>query len=323
MADLPALSKSTNRVLELRSKGFLEAYRLTGNAVVQHSSAGEKTRRIALGPLLESTSRYFKNWFQNYLTARRECGISSSVEFAKARFNDLAEEYFKVWSPSTGDELFAAQLEALKEQVLAEVASIWNKSDVTKQWYESVCAPSVDVAVSGKLREFADRARNSEIAFLVRASTSGSEKTGNWILDEIKAAGDDPDAIKRLSPQAQEAMLRAQVMMEVPVPARTADPEHIVERPEQGVKKERARPGPKKRLETAQKVQDIVLRIAGPEPWSSKLGEICEVLDDEKIERPKTWLRRDPPIRSWIDAATTDRDLAKKAIDHHLKNAHS
>jgi hypothetical protein len=40
---------------------------------------------------------------------------------------------------------------------------------VTKQWYESVCAPSVKTAVSERLKAFRDRARNSEIELLARS----------------------------------------------------------------------------------------------------------------------------------------------------------
>jgi hypothetical protein len=74
-------------------------------------------------------------------------------------------------------------------------------------------------------------------------------------------------------------------------------------------------------METAQRVLEIVTQTAGSEPWKSKLDDICDALDDKKIPCPKTWSKRDPPIRSWTDAATTDRELAKKALEYRLKIA--
>jgi len=57
----------------------------------------------------------------------------------------------------------------LTEQVLAEIKSIWQKSEVTAKWYESVCAPPVKTAVSARLKAFRDQARYSEMALLARS----------------------------------------------------------------------------------------------------------------------------------------------------------
>jgi hypothetical protein len=88
-----------------------------------------------------------------------------------------------------------------------------------------------------------------------------------------------------------------------------------------GPERPRGQHGPKRDYETAARVDAIVTRIAGSDPWKSKLDDICDGLDDEDIARPKTWITRDPPIRNWTDAAVTDPELARKAIEHHLKNA--
>jgi hypothetical protein len=81
------------------------------------------------------------------------------------------------------------------------------------------------------------------------------------------------------------------------------------------------RPGPKTDFKTASRVDEIVKRVAPEGDWGSDIDDIAAELDDEKIPHPKTWPMRDPPIRNWTDAATTNRDLAKKAIAHHLKIA--
>jgi len=83
----------------------------------------------------------------------------------------------------------------------------------------------------------------------------------------------------------------------------------------------RAKPGPKQGRVVAQRVQEVVTKIAGSETWKAKLDDICEALDEERIACPTTWRRREPPLTDWLDAAATERELAKKAIAHRLKIA--
>jgi hypothetical protein len=111
----------------------------------------------------------------DYLRARNECGISQSVRLAERWFNELATEYIKLWSPGDGYELFASWLEVLQRRVLTDAASIWGESEKTKLWYETVCAPAVRVAVSGKLSEFERVARGKELAVHVVAGLAEDE----------------------------------------------------------------------------------------------------------------------------------------------------
>jgi hypothetical protein len=85
--------------------------------------------------------------------------------------------------------------------------------------------------------------------------------------------------------------------------------------------KVRGKPGPKKDIALARQCADIVRHMAGAEHWKTKLDDICDELDAAKFPIPKTWRRRETPIRSWTGAAATEPGLAKKAISHHLKNA--
>jgi len=71
MADLPALSESTKRILDLRSIGLLEAYRLNGDAVVRHARASEMSRRNALDEPPGRNSRYLKGWLASNQHAAR------------------------------------------------------------------------------------------------------------------------------------------------------------------------------------------------------------------------------------------------------------
>jgi hypothetical protein len=48
--------------------------------------------------------------------------------------------------------------------------------------------------------------------------------------------------------------------------------------------------------------------------------EIYTALDEEDIPIPKTW-KKNHGFESWTDAAQSGKELAKKAIAHHLSVA--
>ncbi len=83
----------------------------------------------------------------------------------------------------------------------------------------------------------------------------------------------------------------------------------------------RIKPGPRPDRETASRVHKVITQVAGVDRWKGKLDDICEALDQEAIPPPKTWRKRDPPLRNWVDAATMEPGVAKKAIVHHLEIA--
>jgi hypothetical protein len=85
--------------------------------------------------------------------------------------------------------------------------------------------------------------------------------------------------------------------------------------------KPRVKPGPKRNLDVAHNVLAVIERFAAKNEWKSKLEEVCDALDEANIPRPTTWPKRNPPIRTWSDAFSTEADLAKKAISYRLKNA--
>ncbi len=75
--------------------------------------------------------------------------------------------------------------------------------------------------------------------------------------------------------------------------------------------------GPEPDYELAAQVAEVVLSVAVDQPWLSKLDDICEMLDDRNIRRPKTW--KDRGYASWCSAAVGERSLVVKAITHHLE----
>jgi hypothetical protein len=78
------------------------------------------------------------------------------------------------------------------------------------------------------------------------------------------------------------------------------------------------RRGPKPDYETALRVAEIVVRVAGEDKWRPKLEDICFELDENAIPRPKTWKMRGHD--DWVDGLS-ERHLVEKAIAHHLELA--
>ena len=317
MADVPALSELTERKLALQWDTVLDKQKLTEKDLSGYDRQRQHFLGIAARPPRGVNPLRPKE-------AARSLGLDPSVKAAERRFRSFDWEYWVHWCASgAGYEVYRGWLDILKQQILDELASIWKgKSDATDRWFQGTCAPAIEKALAVLVKQRIAQARDAESKRLERAPTSGPTRTGNPILDEIYAGGEDPEAIRRLiesggdslSPQAQKAVRLARAQMGRPAGVGFSKADNVGE-------KGRARPGPRTATETAQRVLEIVTQTAGSEPWKSKLDDICDALDDKNIPRPKTWSKRDPPIRSWTDAATTDSELAKKAIEYRLKIA--
>jgi hypothetical protein len=79
------------------------------------------------------------------------------------------------------------------------------------------------------------------------------------------------------------------------------------------------KPGPRTDYASAALVAEIVARIAPDGDWRTNLDDICEALNKADIPFPKTWPKRDPPLKSWQDGADLEPTLVKKAIEDRLK----
>ena len=73
--------------------------------------------------------------------------------------------------------------------------------------------------------------------------------------------------------------------------------------------------GPKPDHEGAERVAEIVARVAPDGDWRGKLDDVCEALDEAKIPFPRTW-RRDKHCRGWADHP--EKAMAIKAIEYRL-----
>lgn len=244
MADLPELTESTNRKLVLQLEVLRHQHRLTREDVAGYCRAGESVRKLATSRIPRVDSRYLRPWLDGYLKARRESGIDSSVAVAKERFVSLASEYWPIWvSNGAGHEAFSAQIELLKSQVSADLASIWKEqSDEAGAWYHQGCARAVAAQLTDIGKGWVLQAINEELLRIPATEVPGGcsdgpaktkgdggepsvasvnlkaqTATGNPILDEIYAGGNNPETIRRLiekggdnlSPSAREAIRRA------------------------------------------------------------------------------------------------------------------
>ena len=148
MADLPELSDSTKRKLELQWRTHLDTNGLTGDHLHWYERERERLKRIASqgqgpGP----------DWRPERATD--EAGIRSSVKVTEGRLNDLMAEYWPLWlSSDDGYECFVGWLEVLKRQVSEEIASIW--TDGAKPldvWYKRACGPAVEKTLAAGVKE--------------------------------------------------------------------------------------------------------------------------------------------------------------------------
>jgi hypothetical protein len=177
---IPQLSARDMRAVSLRWPILVDECQLSGDAILRYASARLESRAQALvNPLhMNPESLYFETFMKLYLRARMECGVTQSVKLTEQWFSCLATTYLEHWSPQEGFEQFAAWLETIKGRVLADVASIWGKSDATRLWYQTVCEASVSAAVSAQVGTFTRRACLAESVVLARGDLADSDGLG-------------------------------------------------------------------------------------------------------------------------------------------------
>lgn len=149
------------------------------------------------------------------------------------------------------------------------------------------------------LRLFANNQR-----FIQRICTHLSERLHLWRAEAYRRMGDT-------EPPPIEAVLGQPPTL--PATSPTGTTLSAATRPKKR--------GPKPGHETAVRVAEIIANVAVDGDWKDKLEEICSALDKAEMPYPKTWPKRDLPLKSWEDGALIEPALAKKAIEHLLKLA--
>lgn len=240
--------------------------------------------------------------------------------FARARFESLAREYAPFYQSAPDYHRFLKYV--LAGRVVDEIRPL-KVLKALEQESPKARLPSPDgeweAAVQeswttarfrmGGQRPFQEIERHPFQAVLRRPVR------GNSITTAIM------DAVRQAVPEVLQAMSNFLTAGAILTPATHA---RTIEADARAVETITARikPGPKRDLETARKVANLVSTLAPGQRWQDKLDEILEGLDEAQIPRPKGWPNRDHPLRSWSDATVgSDRELAKKAIAHHLENA--
>ena len=149
MDDVPALPEHTQRKLAVQWEKTRENEKLTDQDLLGYDR--ERQRLLAIGGIGAERSRGI--------------GLHPSVKAAEERFNQFDVEYWRLWCTSEMQYgWYQAWLETLIRSVVDELASIWmGRSDETDQWFEHVCRPEVETALSGAAKKRVAKARIVEI----------------------------------------------------------------------------------------------------------------------------------------------------------------
>jgi len=233
-ADMPSLSDSTKRKLAVHWDTIRDNQKLTD----EHLSGYDLGRQWLLG-ILDKPPRGMNLGGLNTSRPKQAAGwlgLDPSLRAAEARFRGTDSEYWRHWCSSGAPyETYAAWLDSLKRDTVAELASIWNgRSDVTDRWFKSTCGPAIEKALARVAKQRIKQARDVEMRRLENAPSRPSITTANPILDEICAVADDPEAIRKLienggdnlSPVAQRALELARIrMQQVQKPSEAPSPD--------------------------------------------------------------------------------------------------
>jgi hypothetical protein len=181
MPNLPELSDSTKRKLELRWRALLDSNGLTGEHFHWHEQERDRLRRLAA----QSPTGVPGVPHSLRKPTTDDIGVVASVTVAAERFNGLTLEYGRVWR-SSGDryESLVGWLEVLKQRVSIEIASIWaGASKSIERWYQRACRPAVEETLAKLVKDASASARTMELAVLDREKVATEPEQAAVIVD--------------------------------------------------------------------------------------------------------------------------------------------
>lgn len=94
-----------------------------------------------------------------------DLGLDQSLKVAEGRFREIDCEYWSRWC-SSGEpyETYAAWLEDLKRDTLAELQLLWKgRSAASDAWFEVTCKPTTEKALSALIKRRIAEARDVEV----------------------------------------------------------------------------------------------------------------------------------------------------------------
>ena len=187
MADIPALSDLIKRKLAVLWDSLRDSQKLTDEEI----SGYDLGRQWLLG-IFDQPPRGMNLGGFNALNRRRTAGflgLGPSVKVAEGRFRATDWEYWSHWC-SSGEpyQTYAAWLETLKRDTVAELESIWKgRSAVTDRWFEETCKPAMEKALADIVKLRIAQARDVEVQRLQRnpqrnpiLTGEASQKTSDW-----------------------------------------------------------------------------------------------------------------------------------------------
>lgn len=164
MADLPPLSDPTKRKLAVLWDTLRVKQKLTDEDVSGYDRGrkwllgvvAKPLHGMNLGGLNTSDRKRAAFWL----------GLDPSVKAATAWFRGIESEYWRHWCTATDRteyKMYAAWLEKIKGDIVAELESIWKShSAVTDRWWEDSCRPALERALSvlieGRIAQARDEA---------------------------------------------------------------------------------------------------------------------------------------------------------------------
>jgi hypothetical protein len=161
MADLPVLSDSAKRMLALQWEALREKHKLTDEDL-----SGYDRKRQQLTQISAQWPRHDPRHLDPRSAAQvaRWLGVTSSVNAAEERFRRAGPDMGTWCASGAGYETFAASLDSVKRDIVAELESIWKgRSAVTDRWFEQTCKPDVEKALSVLVKGRIAQARQVEM----------------------------------------------------------------------------------------------------------------------------------------------------------------
>jgi hypothetical protein len=165
VAGVPALSDPTKRKLAVEWDTLREQHKITEEDISGYDR--ERRRILSRTPAPHGTPGILKRAAERAdpQGAAHRIGLDSSVKAAEAWFPAIDSEYWSHWC-SSGEpyETYAAWLDTLKRDTVAELESIWKgHSAVTDCWFRETCKPVVEKALSGLVKPRIAQARDVEM----------------------------------------------------------------------------------------------------------------------------------------------------------------
>jgi hypothetical protein len=136
-------------------------------------------------------------------------GIRQSLAAAQQRFNDLAQEYFKLWNESAAiSGIFEQQLNVLAQRVVAELRAIWRGSENNQAWFERACAPALAKTLTSLIKQWTGKARDAELKKAIENLNKETGAAGRGGELDVKSGKSSAPIKEKIPDKGNVEMLR-------------------------------------------------------------------------------------------------------------------